>query len=45
MQKLSYMHNNPCNGVWRLVENSVDYIHSSATYYDTGEQGVYLIIE
>ena len=44
-QKLSYMHGNPCNGVWKLVENPVDYIHSSAKYYHTGEQGVYLIME
>ncbi len=29
-QKLSYMHNNPCSGVWKLVENPVDYVHSSA---------------
>src|SRR5665647_762999 len=33
MQKLSYIHSNPCSGVWKLVENPVDYIHSSATYY------------
>lgn len=43
MQKLCYMHNNPCSGVWKLVENAVDYIHSSAKYYITGEQGIYLI--
>ena len=42
-QKLSYMHNNPCSGIWKLVENPIDYIHSSAKYYETGEQGIYLI--
>jgi hypothetical protein len=28
-----------------LVDNPVDYIHSSAKYYITGEQGIYLIKE
>jgi hypothetical protein len=39
------MHNNPCSGVWNLVDNPVDYIHSSAKYYLNGEQGIYLIEE
>ncbi len=34
-QKLSYVHNNPCSGVWKLVENPVDYVHSSAKFYLT----------
>lgn len=34
----------PCSGVWRLVENAVDCIHSSDKYYDTGKQGVFLIM-
>lgn len=45
IQKLSYMHNNPCSGAWRLVESPVDYKHSSAKFYNTGEQGVYLIAD
>ena len=45
LQKLSYMHNNPCSGIWNLVNNPVDYIHSSAGYYLNGEQGIYLIEE
>lgn len=45
MQKLSYIHNNPCSGVWKLTENPVDYIHSSAKYYATGEQGVHFIAD
>jgi hypothetical protein len=45
LQKLSYMHNNPSGGVWYLVNNPVDYIHSSARYYINGEQGIYLIEE
>ena len=44
-QKLSYIHNNPCSGAWKLVENPVDYVHSSAKFYLTGEQGIYLITD
>ena len=40
-QKLDYMHNNPCQGKWHLVEDVVDYTHSSARFYLTGEQGMY----
>jgi hypothetical protein len=28
-------------GVWKLVESPVDYIHSSAKFYTTGEDGIY----
>ena len=45
LQKLSYIHNNPCSGIWRLSGSPVDYIQSSAKYYATGEQGVYLITD
>ena len=44
-QKLSYIHNNPCSGAWKLVENPVDNVHSSAKFYLTGEQGIYLITD
>ena len=40
-QKLDYIHNNPCVGKWQLAENPIEYIHSSAKYYLTGEQGIY----
>ena len=40
-QKLNYMHNNPCSGNWNLAKSPVDYQHSSAKYYITGEQGIY----
>ena len=40
-QKLNYIHNNPCSGKWCLVENTWDYIHSSAQFYEWGIQGVY----
>ncbi|MEL7004920.1 MAG: hypothetical protein AAFN93_19590 [Bacteroidota bacterium] len=32
-QKLDYIHNNPCSGKWRLVENPIDYVHSSMRFY------------
>jgi REP element-mobilizing transposase RayT len=40
-QKLDYMHDNPCKGKWNLVGAPVEYTHSSAKYYITGEQGAY----
>ncbi len=40
-QKLNYLHDNPCRGKWNLAESPMDYIHSSARFYLTGEQGVY----
>ncbi len=40
-QKLNYMHDNPCTGKWNLCNAPVDYIHSSAKFYITNEQGVY----
>jgi hypothetical protein len=43
LQKLSYMHSNPCSGVWHLVENPVDYEHSSAKFYLSGEQANFFI--
>ena len=41
VQKLNYTHENPRRGKWSLVENPADYIHSSAKFYATGEQGFY----
>lgn len=41
LQKLDYMHDNPCKGKWNLAAAPVDYEHSSARYYITGDQGVY----
>lgn len=43
-QKLNYMHENPCRGVWKLVESPELYIHSSAQYYLTGARGVYEVM-
>lgn len=42
-QKLSYIHSNPCKGKWNLADSPVDYLHSSAKYYLTGEQGFYAV--
>lgn len=42
-QKLNYMHKNPVSGKWRLVENYLDYTHSSARFYDLGKEGIYKV--
>lgn len=41
LQKLEYMHNNPCKGVWNLAASPIDYAHSSARFYLLGEEGAY----
>jgi hypothetical protein len=43
LQKLDYYHRNPCKGKWNLCINPFDYLHSSAWYYITGEQGAYAV--
>lgn len=40
-QKLHYFHNNPNKGKWNLRENPVEYVHSSAKFYITVEQGIF----
>ena len=42
-QKLNYMHSNPCSGIWSLAKSPIDYRHSSALFYETGNQGIYAI--
>ncbi|CAN5403121.1 hypothetical protein BH11BAC3_BH11BAC3_07670 [soil metagenome] len=44
IQKIDYMHNNPCTGKWRLAINPIEYLHSSAKFYLTGEQGIYPVL-
>jgi REP element-mobilizing transposase RayT len=39
LQKLNYMHLNPCNERWRLAEKPADYVYSSAAFYQFGKQG------
>jgi putative transposase len=36
MQKLDYIHNNPLQDRWKLVEFAADYKYSSARFYYTG---------
>jgi REP element-mobilizing transposase RayT len=33
-QKLNYMHLNPCSKKWRLVDNPINYDHSSMRFYE-----------
>ena len=40
-QKLDYMHRNPMVKKWTLCNNPLEYMHSSAKFYITGEQGFY----
>jgi len=43
LQKLDYMHHNPVSGKWHLVDDFVEYPHSSARFYETGVQGIYAV--
>lgn len=36
-QKLEYMHANPVSGKWSLVQNALDYPHSSMGFYERGD--------
>jgi len=37
LQKLHYIHNNPCSGKWRLTKEPHHYSHSSALFYLNGK--------
>ncbi|MFC1923116.1 transposase [Chloroflexota bacterium] len=39
-QKMDYLHNNPCQPQWRLVDQPEDYIWSSACFYILGKPPV-----
>ena len=39
-EKLEYIHNNPINKQWQLVEQRADYRYSSACFYDRGEKPI-----
>ena len=39
-QKLEYIHQNPCKGIWELAQCPEEYQHSSANFYAIGEQGI-----
>lgn len=36
-QKLDYIHLNPVSGKWNLAENYLEYLHSSAGFYEAGD--------
>ncbi|MEM9299442.1 MAG: hypothetical protein AAGA64_13785 [Bacteroidota bacterium] len=42
-QKLQYIHHNPVQGKWNLVDDFVHYPHSSAGFYEVGQQGTYSV--
>ena len=44
-QKIEYIHQNPVAKDWKLVEDRVDYVYSSAGYYDYGRQPIILITD
>ena len=35
-QKMNYIHNNPLQSQWQLVDDAVDYSYSSAKFYEEG---------
>jgi putative transposase len=37
-QKLDYIHNNPVQGKWMLVNSPIDYYFSSASFYEMGDK-------
>ena len=39
LQKLNYIHFNPCVERWKLAERPREYEHSSAAFYQLGKQG------
>lgn len=41
LEKLHYIHQNPCKGKWNLAASHIDYPHCSAQYYFTGKQGLF----
>lgn len=43
-QKLNYMHKNPISGKWNLVEDYIDYLHSSAGYYESCKEWIYKVL-
>jgi REP element-mobilizing transposase RayT len=43
LQKLNYMHQNPCVGKWKLASSPIEYPHSSALFYLSDNQGIYQV--
>jgi len=42
-EKMEYIHNNPINKNWHLVEERAEYPFSSAQFYDKGEETIIAI--
>lgn len=45
LEKLNYIHQNPCRGKWNLAPYPSAYLHSSAAFYETGNQGIYPVTD
>ncbi len=43
-QKLNYIHANPVRGKWNLADSPLDYEHSSAEFYNTGNHKRYEVL-
>jgi len=43
-QKLDYIHHNPVNGKWSLVNEFTDYLHSSAAFYELEQPHPFIVI-
>ena len=41
LQKINYIHANPCSKKWMLADDITQYPHNSAKYYETSEQSIY----
>jgi hypothetical protein len=42
IQKLEYIHANPLTGKWNLASIPVDYLHSSASYYELNKENPFI---
>ena len=45
LQKLHYIHNNPCSKRWKLASSPIDYLHSSARFYICGKHAGYPVTD
>ena len=43
LEKMEYIHNNPINKNWHLVEERSEHLFSSARFYDKGEEPIIVI--
>ena len=45
LQKLNYIHNNPCSGKWKLADHPYHYEHSSAMFYLNKSKIIYPVTD